>query len=442
MKKAMSIIVCLLFVLTSVLSVTAVADPDNIYWIPDREYGNEYKDMDMTVNLISSGGGDNNAPVIKAKFETSQSVPRNDAYHEHDSDYVDDDLTLAGTQVDPPMKYNGNTWVGYYIFVFDPDGNQEIDQVYVDVYHPDPNLPNTGSNPIGDGSLKYNVLLSELTITQDILDFIEAVHDLEAGGNNLICYSDSYDWADLWHELTNGQIKIYYGHKEVHYCQPAGYYKVVARAYDTPGDYGELINYFEYVLGVGIQTDFSSLDFGDAKKCVWKWIFGDWQWGGDPTIRSIGNWDVKVTFEFDDFGMGESDNGGVTEWNIEYDVRLGDTYGDSANRSYTEKMYDFLGTNPEVYECSIHPDTEVVLPSDWDPRQLYTAAPDDIANDYFELCHTAKISFGLHVRKNLELGQYGVIGDGPGVGDNDITIGVHVPLHEYEFLAGLPCGPN
>jgi hypothetical protein len=437
MKRYIGIIVATVMVISTFLPITAVAD--DIYHIPTREYGDEYRDYDMTVNLISSGGGNNTPPVIKAKFETSQSVPRNNNYHEHDENYFDDDLTLAGTQVDPPMKYNGETWVGYYVFVFDPDGNEEIDQVYVDVFHPDPNTPNNGSNPIGDGSLKYNIVLSELTITQDILDFFEAVHENETGGNNIICYNPGYDWADLWHELVNGQLKVYYGHKQIHYCQPAGYYKVVARAYDTPGDYGELTNYFEYVLGVGISTDFSHLDFGDAKKCVWKWIFGDWSWGGDPTIRNIGNWDVQVSLEFDDFGMGQSDFDGDTEWNVEFDVRLGDTNGALANRSYTEKMYDFLGGDPTTYNCSIHPDTEVILPSDYDPRQLYTAAPDDISNDYFTLCHTAKISFGIHIRKNLDLGVYGVIGDGPDVGDNDLTIGVHVPLHAYEFLSGLPC---
>jgi hypothetical protein len=339
------------------------------------------------------------------------------------------------------MKYNGETWVGYYVFVFDPDGNQEIDQVYVDVYHPDPDLPNAGSNPIGDGSLKYNVVLSELTLDQTFLNFLDAVHSLEAGGNRIISYNTGYDWADLWDQLQNGQLKVYYGHKQIHYCQPAGYYKVVARAYDTPGDYGELTNYFEYVLGVGIQTDFNHLDFGDAKKCVWKWIFGDWSWGGDPTIRSIGNWDVKVSLEFDDFGMGMSDFDGNTEWNVEFDVRLGNTVGNFSNRSYTEKSFDFLGGTPAVYDCSIHPDTQVVLPSDWDPRGLYTGAPDDITNDYFVLCNTAKISFGIHIRKNLNLGPYGVIGDGPGVGDNDLTIAVHSPLHEYDPFTDLPYGP-
>jgi hypothetical protein len=115
-------------------------------------------------------------PVIKAKFEVSQGIMG----YEHDPFYIDDDLTVAGTQVDPPMIHNGTTWVGYYAFVFDPNGNQELEVVHADVWHPSRNFPD---NPLGeDDWFKYDLWLyplDDFTIDTIFLLYLYVVYDVE-----------------------------------------------------------------------------------------------------------------------------------------------------------------------------------------------------------------------------------------------------------------------
>ena len=452
--KVLIITGILLFTAISVTANQSIFDVHDDGIISNDQQLSDYYDFPMTVDFqpASGGGTGNNNPVIKAKFEVSEGiydpgVPLGFRNHEHTptpaAPYrIDDDWLLNGTQVDPPMIFDGETWVGYYMFAFDPDGNQELNQAYLDVYHPTPTSP---LNQIGDGSFKYNIIMQEIPVTQMLLDFIYNVSfDAEASGdNNIICYGNMgteglYNWTDLWHELLNGQLKMYYAHKTVHYCQPAGYYRVEAKMFDIHGGSDMLVNWFEYVLGIGIETDFDELNFGEARMSTWKWIFGDWFFGTpEPTIRSIGNWDVNISLLFDDFGMGGSDNQGTWEWNVVFDVRLGDTFGVHANRSHIEKSTDING-GPE-YDNSIWPDNQVTLPSDWDPRMLYpTGSADIIEDDYFTKCNTSKISFGIHIRKQLPYGVYGE--NGIGDDDNYMTLGVHLPDHIYEFWPYLPCG--
>jgi hypothetical protein len=415
-KTILPIFVVVLMCITGFASAIPVISPE---------------DFPVSVNFDeSSGGPDNNlAPVIKAKFEVSQGMMG----YEHDPFYIDDDLTLAGTQVDPPMVFDGTTWVGYYAFVFDPNGNQEIEVVHADVWHPAETFP---YNPLGEDEwFKYDLWLYALdddTIDNIFLPYLYAVHDAEQGGlNPIICYNVGYDWTDLITQLLNGQIKVYYTHKELHYCQPAGYYRVDLYAFDEHGAYSMLTNFFEYVIGVGIETDFSGLDFGDAKLSVWKWIFGDWDFGiGDPTIRSIGNWDNRILLEFDHLGMGSGDEGGEERWNVVFDVRLAETFGPNKNRSYVEKHTDLFPAEPDEYYHSIWPHQQVVLPCDWDPRGLYPTGPNDIIeDDYFAKCNTSKISFGIHIRKPITYDLY----------TGFLTIEVEPP-HIYDFMPDLPCG--
>ena len=375
------------------------------------------------------GGGDNYEPEIKAMFVAAEG--RYDApNHERTEDYdIDDDWTLEGTQVDPPMEHNGTTWVGYYVFVFDTDGLTEIDHVNVHVWHPDDDDP---YNPLGaDDWDKYNLVLSEIPITDELLYFLDAVHTVEQSGNQLLCYGDEYTWEEFWPDLINGHFKIYYTHKEIHYCQPAGYYLIRAHAQDIHGAYDELDMYFEYVIGYGIETDFDSLDFGAAHLDTWKWLYGDWIFledDGMPTIRNIGNWDAKLTILYEDFGMGESDFGGEQQWNVVFDVRLGDKFWNYANRSYIEKTQD-LHPSWSDYDTTMHPYVEYRIPSDWDPRGVNPTSPDIIEDDYFAKCNTSKISFGNLIRKPVGYQTY--------VGN--LTISVNVSDHHYTVMDGLPC---
>jgi hypothetical protein len=453
-KQLICILITIAFITSLIPLASANQDISGLSDINDDPAPIYTGDIDMKVQYQAGGSsGSNQAPFIKAKFEVSEGIdttyPTGYKNHEQPAGpyHLDDDETKAGTQVDPPLYYDGTTWIGYYVFVGDPDDLSEIAQVHVDVWHPDDDSP---LNQLGQNLwYKYNIVLDEIPITQLFLDFLAAVETYE--GDNpvspIVCFGDTYNWEDLWFELLNGHLKVYYSHEVIHYCQPAGYYKVQANAVDihsaaaTP-----LNNYFEYVLGVGIETDFNYIDFGIADLNQWKWEHGDWIFDDNNindqyTIRSIGNWDNHVTLEFDDFGMGQSNFGGAIQWNVIFDVRLGDTYGAKANRSFIEKML-FLNPTFTEYQAAIHPDTEVTLPNDWDPRNVnLPEGPTDndiISNDYFAKCNTSKISFAIKIRKDIVAGTYGRTSGGTG-DDNDLTIGISAPF-EYAFLNYLPCG--
>lgn len=382
------------------------------------------------------GGNNNNPPIIVAKFEVAEDATQPFSYcmptgHPGPAiTGIDADPTEEGTQVDPPLEYDGYTWVGFYVFVRDPDSNDQITQVAVDVYHPNGsicvnNQPvdyNDTDHPLGDGSLKYDIVLTKLN-KFNYTEFLQFIHDtVEQGGNHIIYYNPDYNWNDpdnkfqqLIDEINNCMVDLYYGRAKLHYCQPAGYYRVHAIARDIHGGQGTLDNCFEYVIGVGIETDFDSLDFGNVELCQEKWIYGDWTWGsGGPTIRNIGNWDVMIGVNFSDLGMEKSDldgDGEVDDWNVVYDVRMGDWPGaPRGNRSWAE-----------IHGRWINPYEEAIVPCQWYRVDNY---------DVLRMCNTTKISFAIHVLKSIEYAEYS--------DDEGLIISVYVPPYVYCHHDGLP----
>ena len=385
------------------------------------------------------GDGGNSAPVIKCKFEVAEDDAANTytmpTGHPIYPSGVDADLTEEGTQIDTLFEYQGWTWVGYYVVVYDSDSNDEINQVAVDVYHPDGELSwndyNYGQPRLGDCSFKYDVVLQKVN-KFEYIDFLEFVHSQEINGNDIIKYNevdhvwnvgsepDQYatQFDEVIAELLNCEAELYYGRSKLHYCQPAGYYQVHAKAHDIHGGLGTLDNCMEYTLGVGIETDFSSIDFGSTRFDQLKWLHGDWIWGNDqPTIRNIGNWDTKISVEFDDLGMGKSDldgDGEPDDWNVVYDARMGDAFGaPKGNKSYEEKNNKFI----EPFEDSI-------IPVD----QWYRVDSEPVLRK----CNTSKISFGILIRKILPYQEY----------TGTMTLSVNVPRYVYQHYDGLPTCPK
>ena len=272
-----------------------------------------------TIVNVLSGSGD--PPVVKAKWE----LP-------------DDDPNKPGTQIFPPLIHNASLTVEYYAVVTDQQGIDDIDRVYVDVYHP-------------DGTFKYQVQLYQV---EDVSEAVAMIED--AADKGVITLAPGFTVADLIHEVEKYEAKVFVGEGELSYHQPYGNYTVSAYAYDqNNGRSAYLNNTFEYVRGVGFEIDFTEINFGDVEVCKNKWISGDEEWGTpDPTIRNIGNTPAKIKVHFDDMGFGKTGD----EWNVEYDARLG--------------LFEHV-----VFE----PCEEVELPGT------------------LNLCTTEEISFSIHVKK-------------------------------------------
>ena len=270
------------------------------------------------VNVIS-GGGD--PPVVKAKWE----LP-------------DDDPNKPGTQIFPPLEHGASLTVEYYAVVTDQQGIEDIDRVYVDVYHP-------------DGTFKYQVQLYQVEDVDEAIAMIE-----DAADRGIITLAPNFTVDDLIHEVEQYEAKVFKGEGELSYHQPYGNYTVRAYAYDQNNGRSEYLNNtFEYIRGLGFEIDFTEINFGDVEVCKDKWVSGDTVWGPpDPTIRNIGNTPAKINVSFDDMGFGMTNE----DWNVEYDARL--------------DLFD-----PVVFD----PYEEVQLPGTLD------------------LCTTTKISFSIHVKK-------------------------------------------
>jgi hypothetical protein len=172
----------------------------------------------------------------------------------------DEDAIVSGTQLWPDLSQERND-IYACVVVSDPQGRDDIKNVYVDVYHP-------------DGSFKYQVHAEKLvpgdtsdaeTIEQCKLDALDA---------GLITQQDF--------DLINYQIfdqpawYMYKVYLPMLYHQPSGQYEARAWATDTSSEVSATLSaYFDWVSTVAVELDFNSLQFGEIQPSVYKVIQGD-----------------------------------------------------------------------------------------------------------------------------------------------------------------------
>jgi hypothetical protein len=278
--------------------------------------------------IIGPGGG--NLPVVKCLWETPDG-------HEPD-----------GTQVDPPLYYGGIEPVTLYVVVTDVEDHGDVAQVVADVFHPQ-GLPE-------DGSLKYgNLRLTQLAWSAGMAAFAAA------DSSSLVAYSGQYDYTEVLDELEQGEAMVWSVSFNMDYCQPAGIYTVTAVAVDHHGNTSlPFSNTFEYVAVCGIELDFSAVNYPNVMIGSSVDVSGDTTWGGDrPTVRNIGNTDVKITVWQDDMGFGTYWNG---SYKVEFDARMGPRIDDADS-------------------------TRVIYPPNW-----AVTLPNVLA-----LCGMAKLDFSIHI---------------------------------------------
>lgn len=314
--------------------IVAIALPMTIV-IPAAIAQDANVNVPATVTVVGGDDGSScSPPIIKAKWE------------------LPDDYTyIHGIQIAPPDKYEGTVPIYFWVVVTEPNGIEDIDRVYVEVFHP-------------NETLKYQVELAEVGIEEGIA----AIDAAEAMG--IITYGtdpdgNSYDRDDLVHELQQFEAKIYTGEKVLHQHQPYGEYRVLAYAYDQGNEKSEFLeNSFTYVRSCGFDLDFTALDFGEVKVSKTQWISGDTVWDeppegpNPPTVRNRGNGPISMRVCFDDMGFGMRNVNGEDVSNVHFDARFD-----------LEEPVDF------------DPDEWAQLPGELEP------------------CHRQKLSFSIHVDK-------------------------------------------
>ena len=348
MKKVLAIVLALALTLATVVPVVA----------------NDGPKTPTTGVTVNQGGGD--PPIIKAKWEQ---LDVNVCVDLEDGDPTHQTLL---TQLNPPLAFNASITVQYWAVAMDPNGIDDVSQVWVTVYHPE--------GPPECGSKKYKKDLEEqekgtVGSNQSIDAFIDAWQaGLVTVGTNETGHDYTYD--DILDELVQCEAKIYMGEHNLTYHQPWGDYRVVADASDInnnwASDWGhDVENLLTYMPIAGIELDFTHVNYGAVDVCFNSWVPGDTVFGtGGPTVRNIGNTEVELGIQQDDMGFGYEGTTNIT-WNVEFDVRL----GAPPNPDILFDPAGIKGGDPALP----HPDKYTTI----DPT--------------LPLCNTEKINFSIHV---------------------------------------------
>ena len=313
----------------------------------------------------------------------------------------DEDSTETGTQLNPKLSKERND-IYACIVVRDAQSREDIQDVFVKVYHPDDTgliLPCVlaDNDPDKDGLFesmvcdqsgfgfpwnkdtlfKYQVHATKLDRISDRTTIEECKGDaLDAG----LITQEQYD--DIDYEIfSQPDADMYRVYLPMLYHQPAGWYRVDAYAVDTQGNVATpKTATFEWVSTVAIEIDFfAGLDYGVLTKSVYAWIQGDYTMSdgdGEPTIKNEGNERVALAVSSTPL------TGSMYQKNItDFDVKWDPEEDGIVTPGYGTKYFT----------------------SKDDPVDLGCTNGDETP---LELCQTEKIDFSVHAATDLPQDTY------------------------------------
>jgi len=216
----------------------------------------------------------------------------------------EDDMT-SGTQTNPSLGAERND-IHACVVVSDPQGRDDIQNVYVDVFHPAgtggilPCVVEDGDvcDESGQGQpwektgdlFKYQVHAVRLDPNRDRREIEACKADALAAG---LISQDDFDEIN-YQIFSQPNWYMYRVYLPMLYHQPAGIYTALAWATDTSSavsNENETM-YFEWISTVSLGLDFASLDYGQLQPSVYKVIQGDYMMyygDGTPTLKNEGN---------------------------------------------------------------------------------------------------------------------------------------------------------
>jgi hypothetical protein len=360
LKKYLPMLMVLLIAMIPV-SVSASVDA-----LSAEIWDEERKDVGVYVDVDSAGS----PPIIKAKWEI-----------------YDENSYKAGTQVyinpnnDPEPK---KVWS--IIVVTDPNGIEDIANVYLDVYHPDCTFKVQAyawdiTPPNGEGNTPdMNAVIFQGNTLRNLLD-----KALASGYINQTVYDD------IWNEVYKKDARVFIAEFEIHHHQPYGWYIAEAWVTDQGGAISEkFCNYFEVVPVLAYRMDFNSVVFTNIKPGIPKVVYGDEDLSTSdmPTLKNDGN--VMI-------GLAAHDISGVTSTNTNQPKNFRD-------------VFDVRFLDEEIWlNTSVMHRFDGLLPP----------------------CHYTQIDFSLHLPLGVPAASYeGTI--------ELMIIGVYTPYTDPDVLA-MPC---
>lgn len=255
MKKALIILLTLGLVAAMVVPAMATLKLHNE--VPPNQ-------KTVTTNaVINSPTGE--APIVKKQWEI-----------------VDEDLTAPGVQIN--IVPSGVKMLKSYSVVRDPNGRDDIVNVYVDVYHP-------------DGSFKYQRHATKVTSSTEIDDAL--TKGVESGELT------AAEKAELLDELGNREdAYMYVADLDMDYHQIFGVYTAKCWATDRNSNNGlPVASQYEWVKTPVLEIDFENgISFGLITPCVEKMRAGDYDittpgdgLNGLPSVKNEGNCELQLS---------------------------------------------------------------------------------------------------------------------------------------------------
>jgi len=224
-----------------------------------------------------------NPPVVLYKFE----VPDADsalAGIQYDSD--DAVLFQAGAQVAPNLEDLPEAQqIAYWWVATDPNGIDDIHFAFVKVWHP-------------DGVLKYQLEALAPSACSDLGTWATPNTPLYAAYRSGQLTTAQ---ADLIVENCGKHVWVPFmmvGELSKH--QPAGPYTVTAYVNDGSGAVGSLTNIMDVLPVVGLEIDFTTVDFGMIVPSTAKWVRGDTDMTTPtlPSVKNTGNVNMYLSLNF------------------------------------------------------------------------------------------------------------------------------------------------
>jgi len=230
-------------------------------------------DVDTQVEVIG-GGGTNNAPFIKCKWETSGPLANND-----------DNPLKPGLQANPIVP-QGEKTVYFWAVVTDDDSMDQITGVWAEIFKP-------------DGTLKHQIELTQIFCTEP--DWPKASAAVQAAADaELLTIAPGMTLDEVKTELIKGEAKLYKGSMTFVHGQWGGFHRVEVYALDAQSTSVRLVNCFEYVRTVCVEKDFTTVNFGSLQLSQSKVVSGDEDMGTPekPTLKNGGNVDTMISVHY------------------------------------------------------------------------------------------------------------------------------------------------
>jgi hypothetical protein len=311
---------------------------------------------------VQVNSGSSNPPLVKCKWESTDSAPDAESGDPSHTSYVDPKLT----QVAPTPGFQAKTTVNFWAVVTDNAGIGNLGSIYADVYYPASGTTDPGAN----NSLKFEVQLTQVIAngpnSAALSDFMaaNAAHMVEINAATpTFAYpigSNASQVGDIEEELIQGTANLYEGTYYFDNCELAGDYTVTVNAVNLQNVHGTLSNILQWLPLTSAAFDFTAVNYGTVAIGVDKQINGDYIWntstGANPaTIENTGNTYLQMTVRQDDMGLGSTQVNGVTTWNVFYDARMGDgSLGGFANNGIVTYQPNVTTTLPQILKlCAL-----------------------------------------------------------------------------------------